>query len=172
MLHAYNAARAEVPLNQNHVGATQPTAVDFGYEAPILFTNRYGGTDGEGSGVLETENVWLDGDQFLTVQYGKLFSKEQIDAQTQLPTLTYELVADAAGDPVPGPTFTDVAPGAEASTTASASAEPEPEPAADTDPEAAAAEDGDGGNMGLWLGLAALALVIVGAAAFAVTRRR
>ena len=172
MLHAYNTARAEVPLNHNQVGATQPTAVDFGYEAPILFTNRYGGTDGEGSGSLKTENVWLDGDQFLTVQYGKLFSKEQIDAQTQLPTLTYELVADAVGDLVNGPTFTDVAPGTEASTPASASAEPESEPVADTDPEAAAAEDSDSGNMGLWLGLGALALVIAGAAAFAVTRRR
>ena len=99
--------------------------------------------------------------------YEKTFSQEEIDAQTQLPTLTYHLVTDVVGDPVPGPTFAETA----ATGTAPSSTSEETEPTTDAEPATAAGED-TGTGMGLWLGLGALALVILGAAGFALTRRK
>ncbi|HJD79630.1 MAG TPA: hypothetical protein K8V93_11580, partial [Corynebacterium pollutisoli] len=164
---AYNEARAEVPLTRSNtfIGVQRPE--DTGYAAPVLFSNRYGGTDGEGSPEATVEKLWLDGDQYFTVTYEKTFSQEEIDAQTQLPTLTYHLVTDVVGDPVPGPTFAETA----ATGTAPSSTSEETEPTTDAEPATAAGED-TGTSTGLWLGLGALALVILGAAGFALTRRK
>ena len=139
---AYNEARAEVPLTRSNsfIGVQRPEAT--GYAAPVLFSNRYGGADGEGSPEATVEKLWLDGDQYFAVTFEKTFSQEEIDAQTQLPTLTYHLVADAVGDPVPGPSFAAV----EAAAPTPASTGEEPEPSTDVEPETTAEESEESGG--------------------------
>ena len=168
-LVAYNEVRTIVPMNTGSARILADRTTEFGYEAPILFANRYGGADEAGSPERAVRGIWRDGEQYLTVRYDRLFSREDIDAQSQLPTLTYTLVADIDGEPVPAPTFTDVDSGSESEAeTTAASASEEPETTDNTDN---GDDSDDGGGMGLWLGLGALALVILGGAAFAITRR-
>ncbi|MDO5668573.1 MAG: VWA domain-containing protein [Corynebacterium sp.] len=162
---AYNEAGAIVPLSNGTARILADRTTDFGYEAPVLFANRYGGTDEEGSADRDVRRIWLDGQQFLSVRYDRLFSREDIDAQSQLPVLTYTLVADAVGDPVPGPTFTPVN-----ATTTSEPPTSEAAPAPETE-SAAADSDSDSGGMGLWLGFGAVVLVLLGAGGFALSRR-
>ena len=52
--------------------------------------------------------MWQGGEQYIAVTYEKLLAEQEIDENTQLPVLTYDLVADAVGDPVPEPTFAPV----------------------------------------------------------------
>lgn len=166
---AYNEARAEVSLTRSNsfIGVQRPEAT--GYAAPVLFSNRYGGADGEGSPEATVEKLWLDGDQYFAVTFEKTFSQEEIDAQTQLPTLTYHLVADAVGDSVPGPSFAAV----EAAAPTPASTSEEPEPSTDVEPETTAEESEEsGGSTAVWLAVGAVVLVILGAAGFALSRRR
>ena len=81
---------------------------DFSYPAPILFANRYGGSHNDGSGMSEIESVWQGGEQYIAVNYEQFLTDQEIDETTQLPVLTYDLVTDVFGDPVPEPTFAPV----------------------------------------------------------------
>lgn len=81
---------------------------DFSYPAPILFANRYGGSHKDGAMHSETQRVWKGGEQYLAVNYEQLLTYKEIDSTTQLPVLTYDLVVDTFGDPVPEPSFASV----------------------------------------------------------------
>ncbi|WP_246817284.1 VWA domain-containing protein [Corynebacterium sp. HMSC072D12] len=105
---AYNEARAQIHVEGSHATIQKDTKKDFSYPAPILFANRYGGSHNDGSGMWETESVWQGGEQYIAVNYEQLLTEQEIDENTQLPVLTYDLVADAVGDPVPEPTFAPV----------------------------------------------------------------
>ncbi|OFT67089.1 hypothetical protein HMPREF3147_02330 [Corynebacterium sp. HMSC05D03] len=105
---AYNEARAQIHVEGSHATIQKDTKKDFSYPAPILFANRYGGSHNDGSGMWETESVWQGGEQYIAVNYEQLLTEQEIDENTQLPVLTYDLVADAMGDPVPEPTFAPV----------------------------------------------------------------
>ena len=105
---AYNEARAQIDVENSHMFIQKDSKNDFSYPAPILFANRYGGSHGDGSGTWEIENVWQGGEQYIAVNYEQLLTDQEIDETTQLPVLTYDLVADVLGDPVPEPTFAPV----------------------------------------------------------------
>ena len=168
LLTAYNEARGKVPLSQSNVRIVADRRTDFGYEAPILFTNRYGGTGGTGSDSRDAKYIWQDGDQVLTVRYDRLFSQDDIDATTQLPVLTYTLVADAVGEPVPAPTFTPV----EAASTSTSAQPSEGAEETDTDADAEATADEDAGFPALWVVLGAVLLAVLGVVGYLLTRRR
>ncbi|QQU93504.1 VWA domain-containing protein [Corynebacterium aurimucosum] len=105
---AYNKARAQIDVEGSHATIQKDSKIDFSYPAPILFSNRYGGSHNDGAGGLGIEKVWQGGEQYIAVNYEKLLTDQEIDENTQLPVLTYDLVADAVGDPVPEPTFAPV----------------------------------------------------------------
>lgn len=105
---AYNEARAQIDVEGSHTTIQKDSKNDFSYPAPILFANRYGGSHNDGAGISEIEKVWRGGEQYIAVNYEKLLTEQEIDENTQLPVLTYDLVADAVGDPVPEPTFAPV----------------------------------------------------------------
>lgn len=105
---AYNEARAQIDVEGSHATIQKDSKKDFSYPAPILFANRYGGSHDDGSGTPGIEKVWQGGEQYIAVNYEKLLTDQEIDENTQLPVLTYDLVADAMGDPVPEPTFAPV----------------------------------------------------------------
>lgn len=105
---AYNEARAQIDVEGSHTTIQKDSKMDFSYPAPILFANRYGGAHNDGAGGLGIEKVWQGGEQYIAVNYEKLLTEQEIDENTQLPVLTYDLVADAVGDPVPEPTFAPV----------------------------------------------------------------
>lgn len=105
---AYNEARAEIDVEGSHATIQKDNKTDFSYPAPILFANRYGGSHNDGAGGLGIEKVWQGGEQYIAVNYEQLLTDQEIDENTQLPVLTYDLVADAVGDPVPEPTFAPV----------------------------------------------------------------
>lgn len=105
---AYNEARAQIDVEGSHTTIQKDSKNDFSYPAPILFANRYGGSHNDGAGISEIEKVWRGGEQYIAVNYEKLLTDQEIDENTQLPVLTYDLVADAVGDPVPEPTFAPV----------------------------------------------------------------
>ncbi|GAA1471376.1 VWA domain-containing protein [Corynebacterium aurimucosum] len=108
VLTGYNEARAKIDLEGSRVVVIKDGTIDFSYPAPILFANRYGGSHIDGSGTPEIEKVWQGGEQYIAVNYEQLLTEQEIDENTQLPVLTYDLVADAMGDPVPEPTFAPV----------------------------------------------------------------
>lgn len=108
VLTGYNEARAEIDLEGSHTAVIKDGTIDFSYPAPILFANRYGGSHDDGSGTPDIKKVWQGGEQYIAVNYEKLLTDQEIDENTQLPVLTYDLVADAVGDPVPEPTFAPV----------------------------------------------------------------
>ena len=105
---ACNEARAQIDVEGSRTIIRKDVKADFSYPAPIPFANRYGGSHNDGSGGLGIENVWQGGEQYIAVNYEKLLTEQEIDENTQLPVLTYDLVADAVGDPVPEPTFAPV----------------------------------------------------------------
>lgn len=105
---AYNEARAEIDVEGSHATIQKDYKTDFSYPAPILFANRYGGSHDDGSAASDIAAVWQGGEQYIAVTYEKLLAEQEIDENTQLPVLTYDLVADAVGDPVPEPTFAPV----------------------------------------------------------------
>ncbi|WP_293775967.1 VWA domain-containing protein [uncultured Corynebacterium sp.] len=105
---AYNKARAQIDVEGSHATIQKDSKIDFSYPAPILFSNRYGGSHNDGAGGLGIEKVWQGGEQYIAVNYEKLLTDQEIDENTQLPVLTYDLVADAVGDPVPEPTFAPI----------------------------------------------------------------
>ena len=105
---AYNEARAQIDVEGSHTTIQKDSKNDFSYPAPILFANRYGGSNGNGSVGLGIEKVWQGGEQYIAVNYEQFHSEQEIDETTQLPVLTYDLVADVLGDPVPEPTFAPV----------------------------------------------------------------
>ena len=104
----YNEARTEIYLEGRATTIQKDSSGEFSYPAPILFANRYGGSHNDGAGISEIEKVWQGGEQYIAVNYEKLLTDQEIDENTQLPVLTYDLVADAVGDPVPEPTFAPV----------------------------------------------------------------
>ena len=108
VLTGYNEARAKIDLEGSRAVVIKGGTIDFSYPAPILFANRYGGSHNDGSGTPEIEKVWQSGEQYIAVNYEKLLTDQEIDENTQLPVLTYDLVADAIGDPVPEPTFAPI----------------------------------------------------------------
>lgn len=108
VLTGYNEARAKIDLEGSRAVVIKDGTIDFSYPAPILFANRYGGSHNDGSGTPEIEKVWQGGEQYIAVNYEQLLTEQEIDENTQLPVLTYDLVADAMGDPVPEPTFAPV----------------------------------------------------------------
>ncbi|WP_412099195.1 vWA domain-containing protein [Corynebacterium aurimucosum] len=108
VLTGYNEARAKIDLEGSRAVVIKDGTIDFSYPAPILFANRYGGSHNDGSGTPEIEKVWQGGEQYIAVNYEKLLTDQEIDENTQLPVLTYDLVADAVGDPVPEPTFAPI----------------------------------------------------------------
>ena len=108
VLTGYNEARAKIDLEGSRAIVIKDGTIDFSYPAPILFANRYGGSHNDGSGTPGIDNVWQGGEQYIAVNYEKLLTDQEIDENTQLPVLTYDLVADAVGDPVPEPTFAPV----------------------------------------------------------------
>lgn len=105
---AYNEARSQIDVEGSHATVQKDSKIDFSYPAPILFANRYGGSHDDGSGIPGIEKVWKGGEQYIAVNYEKLLTDQEIDENTQLPVLTYDLVADVVGDPVPEPTFAPV----------------------------------------------------------------
>ena len=108
IVSAYNEARAQIDVEGSHTTIQKDSKNDFSYPAPILSTNRYGGSHGNGSVGLGIEKVWQSGEQYIAVNYEKLLTDQEIDETTQLPVLTYDLAADVFGDPVPEPTFAPV----------------------------------------------------------------
>ena len=108
VLAGYNEARAEIDLEGSRASVIKDGTTNFSYPAPILFANRYGGSHNDGAGGLGIEKVWQSGEQYIAVNYEQLLTDQEIDENTQLPVLTYDLVADAVGDPVPEPTFAPV----------------------------------------------------------------
>lgn len=164
---AYNEARAEVTRGDN-MPVRQDRELTSGYTAPILFTNRFGGPEEEGSPDSDAARVWQGGTQYLAVKYDEIFSQAEIDAGTELPPLTYLLKADAVGEPVPAPTFTPVE-AASTSTSAQPSEEAE-ETATDTDAEATS--DEDSGFPVLWVVLGVVLLAVLGVVGYLLTRRR
>lgn len=108
VLTGYNEARAKIDLEGSRAVVIKDGTIDFSYPAPILFANRYGGPHNDGAGGLGIEKVWQSGEQYIAVNYEKLLTEQEIDENTQLPVLTYDLVADAVGDPVPEPTFAPI----------------------------------------------------------------
>ncbi len=108
VLSGYNEARAKINLEGSRAVVIKDGTIDFSYPAPILFANRYGGSHDDGSGTPDIKKVWQGGVQYIAVNYEKLLTDQEIDENTQLPVLTYDLVADAVGDPVPEPTFAPV----------------------------------------------------------------
>ena len=108
VLTAYNDARSEIRMEGYRATVQKDNSQDFSYPAPILFANRYGGSHNDGSGMSEIESVWQGGEQYIAVNYEQLLTEQEIDENTQLPVLTYDLVVDAMGDPVPEPTFAPV----------------------------------------------------------------
>lgn len=108
VLTAYNDARSEIRMEGYRATVQKDNSQDFSYPAPILFTNRYGGSHNDGSGIPGIENVWQGGEQYIAVNYEQFLTDQEIDENTQLPVLTYDLVVDAFGDPVPEPTFAPV----------------------------------------------------------------
>ncbi|MGX4760762.1 vWA domain-containing protein [Corynebacterium minutissimum] len=108
IVNAYNKARAQIDVEGSSATVQKDNAQDFSYPAPILFANRYGGSYNDGSGIPEIESVWQGGEQYLAINYEKFHSTQEINENTQLPVLTYDLVVDTFGDPVPEPTFAPV----------------------------------------------------------------
>ena len=108
VLTGYNEARAKINLEGSRAVVIKDGTIDFSYPTPILFANRYGGSHDDGSGTPDIKKVWQGGEQYIAVNYEKLLTDQEIDENTQLPVLTYDLVADAVGDPVPEPTFAPV----------------------------------------------------------------
>ena len=108
IINAYNEARAQIDVEGSHTTIQKDSKNDFSYPAPILFANRYGGLRGDGAGTPGIENVWQGGEQYIAVNYEKFLTDQEIDETTQLPVLTYDLVADVLGDPVPEPTFAPI----------------------------------------------------------------
>ncbi|MCG7230540.1 vWA domain-containing protein [Corynebacterium minutissimum] len=104
----YNEARTEIYLEGRSASIQKDSSGEFSYPAPILFANRYGGSHNDGSGIPGIESVWQGGEQYLAINYEKFHSTQEINENTQLPVLTYDLVVDAFGDPVPEPTFAPV----------------------------------------------------------------
>lgn len=105
---AYNEARSQIDVEGSHATVQKDSKIDFSYPAPILFANRYGGSHDDGSGIPGIEKVWKGGEQYIAVNYEQFLTEQDIDENTQLPVLTYDLVADAVGDPVPEPTFAPI----------------------------------------------------------------
>lgn len=108
VLTAYNDARSEIRMEGYRATVQKDSSQDFSYPAPILFANRYGGSGNEGSGWPDNVRVWKGGEQYIAVNYEQFLTDQEIDENTQLPVLTYDLVVDAFGDPVPEPTFAPV----------------------------------------------------------------
>lgn len=108
VLTAYNDARSEIRMEGYRATVQKDNSQDFSYPAPILFANRYGGSHNDGSGMSEIESVWQGGEQYIAVNYEQFLTDQEIDETTQLPVLTYDLVTDVFGDPVPEPTFAPV----------------------------------------------------------------
>ena len=108
IVNAYNKARAQIDVEGSSATVQKDNTQDFSYPAPILFANRYGGSYNDGSGIPGIESVWQGGEQYLAINYEKFHSTQEIDENTQLPVLTYDLVVDTFGDPVPEPTFAPV----------------------------------------------------------------
>lgn len=108
IVNAYNKARAQIDVEGSSATVQKDNAQNFSYPAPILFANRYGGSYNDGSGIPGIESVWQGSEQYLAINYEKFHSTQEIDENTQLPVLTYDLVVDTFGDPVPEPTFAPV----------------------------------------------------------------
>ena len=108
VLTAYNDARSEIRMEGYRATVQKDNSQDFSYPAPILFTNRYGGSGNRGSGWPDNVRVWKGGEQYIAVNYEQFLTDQEIDETTQLPVLTYDLVTDVFGDPVPEPTFAPV----------------------------------------------------------------
>ena len=153
ILTAYNDARTEIQLEGKRATVQKDNSEDFSYPAPILFANRYGGSHKDGAMHSETQRVWKGGEQYLAVNYEQLLTCKEIDSTTQLPVLTYDLVVDTFGDPVPEPSFASVK---------SQSEEPAEGPA--EEPSARAQENDESSFPFALVGLGAAALIFLVAA--------
>ena len=143
------AGPARVPVVENQFGKP----VTAGTGVPINYRNMVG----EGSPDSDARMLWLDGVQYVAVNYERLFTEQEIDAGTELPPVTYTLTARVDGRVQPGPRFTAVA---------------QPSGAGATPVEDAPESDPGDGLSAVWIGSGVAVVIALGVLGWLLFGRR
>lgn len=160
-IQAFSPNRAEIELTNRDTSYADDNGLKtFGFFAPVSAANLFE----KSSQGISLRSPWQGGTQYLAVTYLPSGQDEDVSATDQLPTLEYELVAEAFGDPVDPPVFASL-------TGATPSTSTTPSDVAEDEQISEAAEEDSSSFPIVWIGLGVIGLGIIIGLIFALRRK-